>query len=146
MKNIGEKVLGWFVVAEDDASAEDASDRIEEPSPAEAPVARAKAHAVRPAEGSLAKFLDLLDALPDAATPEVKRAIVVASLEAFGISVDGVVAAAAEADAALDAQSAEIAETKRQLEAQARAQEERAKSVAREKARLRRVAAFFAKS
>lgn len=187
MKNIGEKVLGWFVVAEEDP-AEDA------PASSKQPVAAAKAEPAPPpvvAPGSahdarafaevyraaglpdadrlrVAKVLDLLAALPDGAAPDVKRAIVVASLEAFGIAIDGVVSAASAADAALDAYAldgrrrteqvlaeaqarvddlnAKIAETRRLMDVQLKAQEELAKSVAREKARLRSVAAFFGKS
>jgi hypothetical protein len=69
----------------------------------------------------------------------VKRAIVVASLEAFGISVDGIVDAAAATEAELDALDARVAEARRQ-------QEELAKSVAREKGRVRVIASFFGKT
>jgi hypothetical protein len=181
MKNIGEKVLGWFVVAEDEAPAPGAA---APPGPRPTPVAAppvvapgndhdAKAFAeVYRAAGladadrlRVAKVLDLLAALPDAAAPEVKRAIVVASLEAFGVSIDGVVAAAGAADGALDSYAldgrrrteqvlaeaqarvadleAKIAEAKRLVDLQLRAQEELAKSVARERARIRAIGAFF---
>ncbi len=190
MKNIGEKVLGWFVVTEDDER-----DEKEAPASSKQPVAIAtKAEPAPPpvvAPGTphdgrafaevyraaglpdadrvrVAKVLDLLAALPDGAAPDVKRAIVVASLEAFGIAIDGVVSAASAADAALDGYAldgrrrteqvlaeaqarvdelnAKIAEARRLMDVQVKAQEELAKSVAREKARLRSIAAFFGKS
>lgn len=190
MKNIGEKVLGWFVVQEDDedsaATAEPATPTTEVKVKAKAEVAppvvapgtphdgRAFAEVYRAAglaDGDrvrVTKVLDLLASLPDGAAPEVKRAIVVASLEAFGVPVGEVVSAATAADAALDGYAldgrrrteqvlaeaqarvddlnAKIADTRRLMDLQVKAQEELAKSVAREKARLRSVAAFFGKS
>ena len=134
MKHIGEKVLGWFVVSEEEEA------EVEERVVEELPPLPVEESASRPRiDPRVVKLLDLIASLPEGATPEVKRAIVVASLEAFGVSVAEILESAARAEKEMDRLDAEIAAA-RQL------QEERAKTVAREKARLRAIASFFAKS
>jgi hypothetical protein len=113
----------------------------------------------------LARVLALLDALPSEATVDVKRAIVAASLEAFGVPIDRIVAAAGGALAALDGYvatgqqrtsevldqaeariarlTAEIAEVRRLMDVQVAAQQELVRATATERARIRVAADFF---
>ncbi len=117
-KGIGDKVLGWFIVQEEDDAPPPAR-----PAPAPAKAAPSTPPVVSPGqhhdEGAfakvyraagvkdderekLARILTLLDSLPKEATPEVRRAIVAASLEAFGVRIDGIVTTGEGALAALD--------------------------------------------
>lgn len=113
----------------------------------------------------LAKVIGLVETLPSEASPEVKRAIVGASLEAFGVPIEGVVHTGNGALAALDAYviegqrrtqevlgqaeariaklSAEIEEVRRLMTVQAEAQQELVRSTATERARVRSVLDFF---
>lgn len=139
MKQLGEKVLGLFVVREDDDDVP--LETIEEDvSPPPAPPATS---ATAPPEAGSAddvkKVMDLIASLPEGAPLEMKRAIVTASLEAFGIRIDRVLAAASRAERGLEAQA-------RRIDLEIAKQQEAAKSVARERAGLRAVGAFFGKS
>jgi hypothetical protein len=131
-KGIGEKVLGWFIVEEDDeatskpeAGAPVIDDAPAAPEVGVAPVA-ARVHArgdaklldapraapesdVLRAAGvpdadreRLRRVLTLIASLPAEATLDVKRAIVAASLEAFGVRIDDIVMSGEGAIAALD--------------------------------------------
>lgn len=113
----------------------------------------------------LAKVIGLVESLPSEASPEVKRAIVGASLEAFGVPIEGVVHTSNGAIAALDAYviegqrrtqevlgeaetriarlEAEIAEVRRLMGMQAEAQQELVRSTAVERARVRVALDFF---
>jgi hypothetical protein len=140
MKQLGERVLGLFVVREDDDDVP--IETVEEAPPA--PVADAKARVANapPEAGSVdevKKVMDLIAALPEGAPLEMKRAIVTASLEAFGIRIDRVLSAAAQAERGLEAQA-------RRIDLEIAKQQEAAKSVARERAGLRAVGAFFGKT
>ena len=131
MKQLGEKVLGLFVVREDDEDVP--VEAVEEtPPPPPPPVEPGPADEVK-------KVMDLIASLPEGVPLEMKRAIVTASLEAFGIRIDRVLATAAQAERRLEAES-------RRLELEILKQQESAKSVARERARLRAVGGFFGKS
>jgi hypothetical protein len=107
----------------------------------------------------------LVEALPDEASIEVKRAIVGASLEAFGISIDRILVTGEGALGALDGYvvagqtrtkevlaqgeariaklTAEIAEVRRLMDVQVAAQHELARATANEKARVRIALEFF---
>lgn len=113
----------------------------------------------------LAKVIGLVETLPSEASPEVKRAIVGASLEAFGVPIEGVVHTGNGALAALDAYviegqkrtqevlgeaeariarlEAEIAEVRRLMGVQAEAQQELVRSTMTERARVRVALDFF---
>jgi hypothetical protein len=113
----------------------------------------------------LTKVLSLLEALPDEASTDVKRSIVAASLEAFGVSIDRIVVTGEGALAALDGHvvsgqnrtkevlaqaeariaklTAEIDEVRRLMDLQLAAQQELARSVTTEQARVRVVLDFF---
>lgn len=131
MKQLGEKVLGLFVVREDDeVPIDDVVD--DKPAPPATPVAPAPVD-------DLKKVMDLITALPDGAPLEMKRAIVTASLKAFGIRIDGVLASAMNAERSLE-------ERARVIDQEIAKQQRLAKSVAEERARLRAVGAFFGKS
>ena len=95
MKQLGEKVLGLFVVREDvdEVPVEEVLD--DKPLPPATPVAPAPVD-------DLKKVMDLITALPDGAPLEMKRAIVTASLQAFGIRIDGVLASAMNAEKSLE--------------------------------------------
>jgi hypothetical protein len=179
-KGLGDKVLGWFVVQEDDANTD-------APAPAPAP-ARAPARAPAVVAGQihdarafgavyraagvddgererLTKVLSLIESLPDEASAEVKRSIVAASLEAFGVSIDGILVTGEGALSALDGHvvsgqhrtkevvaqgesriaelSAEIDEVRRPMDVQRAAQQELTRAVTTEKARVRVVLNFF---
>jgi hypothetical protein len=206
-KGLGDKVLGWFVVQEDDANANanadanadaDADATAEEdanesrtrapaiaraparaPAPSFAPVvvpgqihdARAFGAVYRAAgvdDGErerLTKVLSLVESLPDEASIDVKRSIVAASLEAFGVSIDGILVTGEGALSALDGHvvsgqnrtkevlaqgesriaklSAEIDEVRRLMDVQRKAEQELTRAVATEKARVRVVLDFF---
>ncbi len=113
----------------------------------------------------LAKVIGLVESLPSEATPEVKRAIVGASLSAFGVPIDGVVGTGNAAVAALDAYviegqrrtqevledaesriaklTAEIQEVRRLMTMQVESQQELARATATERARVRVAIDFF---
>lgn len=105
--SIGEKVLGWFVVPEEEAPAAPApaapAPAAKTPAPKPAPVA----HAAIPddARATLGRVLTLLASLPHEAPDDMKRAVVKASLDAFGVKIEGVVAAGTAAMDALEAHS-----------------------------------------
>ena len=128
MKQLGEKVLGLFVVREEDEDVP--VEAVDETPPP--PVEPGPIDEVR-------KVMDLVASLPEGVPLEMKRAIVTASLEAFGIRVDRVLATAAQAERRLEADA-------RRLELEILKLQESAKSVARERARLRAVGGFFGKS
>lgn len=177
MKGIGEKVLGLFVVTEDDAppkAAPHPAKPLAKPvvAPGEAHDATAFAQIVRaggvPEEDRerLAKVVALVESLPEQAPFEVKRQIVAASLAAFGVPIDGVLATGNGAIAALDAHvengrrrtdevlaqaeariaklTSEIEETRRLVEVQITAQKELVRATTAEKARVRAAVDFFA--
>src|SRR5262245_38850340 len=104
MKGIGEKVLGLFVVTEEEAPA---AKPVVAKKPAPPPVivppgephdATAFAQVYRAGgvaeedRERLAKVVSLVESLPSEAPFEVKRTIVSASLAAFGVPIDGVLA------------------------------------------------------
>jgi hypothetical protein len=113
----------------------------------------------------LTKVLSLLEALPDEASIEVKRSIVAASLEAFGVSIDRILVTGEGALAALDGYvvsgqnrskevlaqaesriaklTSEIDEVRRLMDVQLGTQQELARAVTTEKARVRVVLDFF---
>lgn len=191
-KGIGDKVLGWFIVDEDAEAKADPSPDATEPeevvapppvarrAPPPAPVVVAPGHmhdarafgAIYRAAGvadderdRLTKVLALLDSLPDEASIDVKRAIVGASLEAFGVSIDRIRITGEGALGALDAHvasgqtrtkevlaqaesriaklTAEIEEVRRLMDVQVAAQQELTRAVTTEKARVRLVLDFF---
>ncbi len=191
-KGLGDKVLGWFVVQEDAEPKADtealAQELAEEPARAPAPkrapavppvVTPGSVHdarafgAVYRAAGvadderdRLGKVRSLLESLPEEASIDVKRAIVGASLEAFGVSIDGILVTGEGALTALDGYVAtgqsrtrevltqaesriakltsEIEEVKRLMDVQVEAQQELSRAVTAEKARVRTVLDFFA--
>lgn len=128
MKQLGEKVLGLFVVREEDDDVP--VETVEEAPPPPAPPG--------PID-EVKKVMDLIASLPEGAPLEMKRAIVTASLEAFGIRIDRVLASAAQAERALEAQA-------RRIDLEIAKQQEAAKAVARERAGLRAVGGFFGKT
>lgn len=132
MKQLGEKVLGLFVVREDDEEVP-VETEVDVPPPPPAPPVEA-----RPAD-DVRKVMDLIASLPDGVPLEMKRAIVTASLEAFGIRIDRVLAAAGQSERGLEAQA-------RAIDQEIAKQQRMAKSVAEERARLRALGAFFGKS
>lgn len=137
MKQLGERVLGLFVVREDDEVPVDEVGEVEEPTPP--PPVLAKAPPEAGSVDEVRKVMDLIASLPEAAPLEMKRAIVTASLEAFGIRVDRVLASAAHSERGLEGQA-------RAIDQEIAKQQRMAKSVAEERARLRAVGAFFGKS
>lgn len=114
----------------------------------------------------LTKVLSLLESLPEEASIEVKRAIVGASLEAFGVSIDGILVTGEGALSALDGYvvegqgrtrevltqaesriaklTSEIEEVRRLMDVQVAAQQELSRAATTEKARVRTVLDFFA--
>ena len=184
MKGIGDKVLGWFVVQEEEES------KVEEQAPVRAPkqstrplaapiVAPGASHdassfaQVYRAAGvrdedreKLARITTLMQALPADSTPEVRRAIVSASLEAFGVRIDGLVVTGEGALAALDGHvamgqrrteevlaqaeaniarlSKEIAEVRRLMDLQVEAQAELVRATEQERTRVRAALDFLA--
>jgi len=114
----------------------------------------------------LTKVLSLLDSLPEEASIDVKRAIVGASLEAFGVSIDRILVTGEGALSALDGYvadgqsrtrevltqaesriaklTAEIEEVRRLMGVQVAAQQELSRATTTEKARVRTVLEFFA--
>ena len=188
-KGIGEKLLGLFIEEEvEEAAVEPATARPhQEPAPArprrEPPVAPPVVAPGATHDGRsfaavyqrsgvpdadrerLAKVIGLVETLPSEASPEVKRAIVGASLEAFGVPIEGVVHTGNGALAALEAYviegqrrtqevlgqaeariaklSAEIEEVRRLMTVQAEAQQELVRATATERARVRSVLDFF---
>jgi len=200
-KGIGDKLLGLFIVAEDEDAGASASPRhgedatendVEAPAipvttPPRAKPAGARAAVVAPgaphdtaafaavyrAAGlpdedreRLAKVIGLVGSLPPEATPEVRRAIVGASLAAFGVPIDRIVATADAAAAALDgyvvegqrrtkevlaqAESriarleAEIEEVRQLMALQVESERELVRATTAEKARVRIASEFFA--
>lgn len=185
-KGIGDKVLGWFIVGEDadaepkeqadpkDAEARARADKVVTP-PVVAPGASHDAAAfasvyraagVADAERErLARVARLLESLPAEASVEVKRAIVAASLEAFGVPIDRILVTGEGALAALDGYVAcgqqrthdvleqaearitrltnEIAEVRRLMEVQVAAQQELVRATGTERARIRMTLDFF---
>ncbi len=113
----------------------------------------------------LSRVVGLLDSLPAEASPEVKRAIVGASLEAFGVPIDRILVTGEGALAALDGHVAggqqrtqeileqaeariarltnEIAEVRRLMEVQGAAQQELVRATTTERARIRVALDFF---
>lgn len=187
-KGIGEKLLGLFIEEEVDSKAKPDLQAATEPEPVKAKTARASVAPPVVAPGAahdggsfaavyrragvpdadrerLTKVIGLVESLPSEATPEVKRAIVGASLEAFGVPIEGVVATGNGAIAALDAYvvdgqrrnqevladaarriaklEAEIEEVRRLMAVQAEAQQELVRSTANERARVRVALDFF---
>jgi hypothetical protein len=114
----------------------------------------------------LSKVLALLESLPEEASIDVRRSIVGASLEAFGVSIDRILVTGEGALSALDGYAAsgqtrtrdvltqaesriaklssEIEEVRRLMDVQVAAQQELARAVTTEKARVRTVLEFFA--
>jgi hypothetical protein len=131
MKQLGEKVLGWFVVEEGEKEEEKE----------EIVVLEEAAEVTPPPKESdeVKKVMDLIASLPDGAPLEVQRAIVIASLEAFGIRIDRVLASAMQAERSLEGRA-------RAIDQEIGKQQRLAKSVAEERARLRAVGVFFNKS
>jgi len=194
-KGIGEKLLGLFIEEDVDSTAkpEVHDDERASAPPAAAPaaaktVARApvappvvtpgtphdknafaavyKRAGVPDADRErLTKVIGLVESLPSEASPEVKRAIVGASLEAFGVPIEGVVHTSngaiaaldgyvvegqrrtqevrAEAEARIARLEAEIAEVRRLMGMQEDAQNELVRSTAIERARVRVALDFF---
>jgi hypothetical protein len=174
-KGLGEKVLGWFVVEEgaDAGAVVDEAPAVEAPAvPMPMPVPMHMPMTVPgvPDEerARLATVLSLIESLPDEASLEVKRTIVGASLEAFGISIEGILVSGERALSALDSQvsraqsrtrdvlgqaesriaklTSEIEEVRRSMDAEVTAQQESARAVATEKARVGAVLDFFGAS
>ena len=190
-KGIGDKVLSWFVVTEDEGGGAPApeeavadSAEVVVPAPARAsvapPVVRpgqpfdprafgevySRAGMAAEARERLQRVSDLVASLPAEATLEVKRTIVSASLHAFGVPVAQVVSACdaalgaleahtaegrvrteqvlAEAQARIDRLNAEIAEVKRLVDVQLRAQDELARGCGAERSRVLATRDFFA--
>jgi hypothetical protein len=194
-KGIGDKVLGWFVVQEDaeptaDADADaDTEALAQEPAPRRVPARVPASAPVVAAPGSvhdarafgavyraagvadeerdrLTKVLSLLESLPEEASIDVKRAIVGASLEAFGVSIDRILVSGEGALSALDGYvvdgqsrtrevltqaesriaklTSEIEEVRRLMDVQVAAQQELSRAATTEKARVRTVLDFFA--
>lgn len=182
-KKLGDKVLGWFIVQDEaDVDADvpvAAAPPPPPPPPTPLPVvtpghlhdARAFSAVYRAAgvndeeRERLAKVLTLLESLPQEASIDVKRAIVGASLEAFGVSIDGILVTGEGALAALDGYvttgqtrtkevlaqaearitklTSEIAEVRRLMDVQVAAQQELSRATTSEKARVRTVLDFF---
>ena len=194
-KGIGDKVLGWFVVQEDSepnadtqTDAEALADehvpppdqrRVPPRAPASAPVvapgsmhdARAFGAVYRAAgvadeeRDRLSKVLSLLESLPAEASIDVKRAIVGASLEAFGVSIERILVTGEGALSALDGYvvdgqsrtrevltqaesrigtlTSEIEEVRRLMDVQVAAQQELSRAATSEKARVQTVVDFF---
>ena len=114
----------------------------------------------------LTKVLSLLESLPEEASIDVKRAIVGASLEAFGVSIDRILVTGEGALSALDGYvvdgqsrtrevltqaesriaklTSEIEEVRRLMDVQVAAQQELSRAATTEKARVRTVLDFFA--
>ena len=114
----------------------------------------------------LTKVLSLVESLPEEASIDVKRAIVGASLEAFGVSIDRILVTGEGALSALDSYvlegqsrtrdvltqaesriaklTSEIEEVKRLMDVQVAAQQELSRAASNEKARVRTVLDFFA--
>ena len=114
----------------------------------------------------LTKVLSLVESLPEEASIEVKRAIVGASLEAFGVSIDKILVTGEDALSALDGYvvegqsrtrevltqaesriaklTSEIEEVRRLMDVQVTAQQELSRAATTEKARVRTVLDFFA--
>jgi hypothetical protein len=188
-----DKVIGWFVERDGDSavaagtseeadSAPDSGERGPEAPRVSRPVAKAPAppagagfaevyaRAGVPSEEQdrTERALDLLRSLPPNVPVDARRAIVTASLSAFGIPIeriletaaaevralDGHVAAGQQrsqqsvgaARARIEALEAEIAEVRRLMAAEAHAQEELAASTGAERARIRALFDFFGKS
>lgn len=171
-KSIGEKVLGWFVVEETDEPAKAAAvttTKTKPPPAAPSTPARGALTGVPSLADDdrdrLGRVLTLLDRLPPEATPEMKRALVAASLEAFGVHVDAIIGSSQRALAALDAFSEttraksenaiaeaearvarlnqEIVELQRAANAQRAANEEVLRQTAMERSRLQAALAFL---
>lgn len=173
-KSIGEKVLGWFIVEEtadppvDEGAPEPKANGVTEPN-AKAPLSRPSLTAVPSLADDdrdrLGRVLTLLDRLPAEATPEMKRAIVAASLDAFGVKVEAIVGSGQRALAALEAFSEttrgktahvtseadariaklnqEIVELRRAADAERAANEDALRKAAAERARLQAALAFL---
>lgn len=188
-KGIGEKLLGLFIEEEVDETATVAQEVREHAAPDPKP--SAPPPPVRPAvvapgathdassfaavyrraglpdadRDRLGKVIGLVESLPSEATGDVKRAIVAASLQAFGVPIDGVVSAGNAAVAALDAYviegerrskevleeaeariarlAAEIEGVRRLMAMQVDAQQELTRASMVERARVRAAIDFF---
>jgi hypothetical protein len=177
-RGIGDKVLDWFIVREDEDDPS-ASEPPESPptrrsasEPGRRPTAPPPLSSLAPSPSvddaereRLAKVVALVETLPAEAPADVKRAILAASLEAFGVSIDRILATGEAALAALDAQAedgqartrerlaaseariaelnAEITDVRRQMDEAVAAQDARARGVAGERSRLVSVLDFF---
>ncbi|APR76136.1 Hypothetical protein A7982_01483 [Minicystis rosea] len=186
-----DKVLGWFVereeepvalVTEDVEVVPDSGERAPQAQRSSGPVARPPAapsgasfaevyaRAGVPAEehDRTERALELLRSLPPNVPVDARRAIVTASLAAFGIPIeriletaaaevralDGHVAAGQQrsqqslgaARARIEALEAEIAEVRRLMAAEAHAQEQLSSAIGAERARIRALFDFFGKS
>jgi len=171
MKGIGEKVLGLFIV-QDEEEAEAEPNELPPPSPPAAPRARPvtpklplTTAAPNEEKERLTKVIALVESLPAEAPVDVKRQIVAASLEAFGVRIDRVVAAGDATCVALDAQvdedrkktedvladaeariaklRSEIAEIERLMQVQTSAHADLTDRARREKTRVRAALDFF---
>jgi len=100
--SIGEKMLGWFIVEEDGNEAA----RAAVPAPKAAPPPKLAPIAPVVTSGSddqlLGRVLTLLESLPANAPADMKRTMVAASLAAFGVRIDAVVASGQAALVALE--------------------------------------------
>jgi hypothetical protein len=192
-KGFGDKVLGWFVVEEEaDAGSAGGGDDLAKELAEAVPVPRhtsVRARAPVAPSGNmqdardfgavyreagvgdeerdrLAKVLTLLESLPEEAGIDVKRSIVGASLEAFGVSIDRILVTGEGALAALDGHvasgqsrtrevlaqaesrvaklTAEIEEGRRRMDLAIAAQQELTQAVTKEKSRVRSALEFFA--
>ena len=193
-KGIGDKVLGWFIVQDEADAPASEPELVRAPATAAPPAravpptrpealhvpavapgythdARAFAAVYRAAgvaddeRERLDKVLSLLETLPHEATIDVKRAIVGASLEAFGVAIDGILSTGEGALGALDGYvtsgqtrtkevlaqgeariaklTSEISEVRRLMDVQVAAQQELTRATTTEKARVRAVLDFF---
>jgi hypothetical protein len=123
MKAIGDKVLSWFIVQDEDEEAEKKKSAPAESTvraaPPEVPRTTRSAGLSLPAPASfgevyrragipdaelerLTKTLDLVATLPAEASPTVKRTIVEAALSAFGVPIDQIASTGVAALTALD--------------------------------------------
>ena len=160
MKAIGEKVLGWFIVQEDDGSAERSHVPAAESmvrsrtSPSEPMTARSAGLVLPAVPGATASFaevyrragipdveaerltktLELVASLPAEAAPNVKRTIVEAALHAFGVPLDRI---AETALGALTALERHVTEGEARTEAARTSTDEQIRKLAGEIERLR---------
>lgn len=166
-KSIGEKVLGWFIVEEtaDEPPVDENVTEVKVKPSQPRPSLTALPSLADDDRDRLGRVLTLLDRLPAEAPPEMKRAIVSASLDAFGVKVDAIVGSGQRALAALEAFSEatrgktahatseaeariaklnqEIVELRRAADAERAANEDALRKAAAERARLQAALAFL---